>query len=107
MPFLLASHKNKTAAFKLSYKRKEVTIGRDLSNDMPLPLSRISFAHACISYKGEHWYLRDLGSSNGTKVNSVRIKGKVQIKDGDRIRMGNVRMKFVDSVMIPDGIKRL
>lgn len=107
MPFLLASHKNKTAAFKLNPKRKEVTIGRDLSNDMPLPLSRISFAHACISYKGEHWYIRDLGSSNGTKVNNVRIKGKVQIKDGDRVRMGNVRMKFVDSAMIPDGVKRL
>lgn len=107
MPLLLTSYKNKSAGFILRDAKKQITIGRDPGNDMPLPLTRISRVHALITHRDDQWYLRDLGSSNGTKVNNIRIKGTVHIRPGDRVRLGNVRMQFMDTEMIPKGIKRL
>jgi hypothetical protein len=107
MPILLASYKNKTAGFVLRDSKKPITIGRDPGNDMPLPLTRVSRVHASLTRRGHEWFIRDLGSSNGTKVNNVKICGTVQIKSGDRLRLGNVRMQFLDKQTIPEGIKRL
>ena len=107
MPVLLASYKNKTAGFLLREKKKQITIGRDPGNDMPLPMTRVSSVHAAITCKNHQWFIRDLGSSNGTKINNVRIRGAIAIKPGDRVKLGNVQIQFVDAPKIPDGIKRL
>lgn len=107
MPVLLATYQNKTAGFILHENKKQITIGRDMSNDMPLPMTLVSRVHASISHHGDSWYVRDLNSSHGVKVNEQRIKGKVKIQQGDQIRLGQVRLKFIGSDKIPQGIKRL
>lgn len=107
MPVLLASYKNKTAGFVLRESKKQITIGRDPGNDMPLPMTRVSKVHATITCRNHEWFIRDLGSSNGTKINNVRIRGTMTIKPGDRLRLGNVRLQFMDTDHIPQGIKRL
>ena len=71
MPVLLASYKNKTAGFVLRENKKQITIGRDPGNDMPLPMSRVSRVHATLTCKNHEWFIRDLGSFNGTKINNV------------------------------------
>ena len=73
MPILLASYKNKTAGFVLKENKKQVTIGRDPGNDMPLPMTRVSKVHAALSLKNNQWFIRDLGSSNGTKLNNKKL----------------------------------
>jgi pSer/pThr/pTyr-binding forkhead associated (FHA) protein len=35
----------------------------------------------------------DLGSTNGTRVNGVRVDQQV-LKDGDEVSFGNTRMRF-------------
>ena len=105
MPVLLASYKNKTAGFVLRENKKQITIGRDPGNDMPLPMSRVSRVHATLTRKNHEWFIRDLGSFNGTKINNVRVKGRSAIKPGDRLRLGNVRLQFMDTDKIPEGIK--
>ncbi|MAX24968.1 MAG: hypothetical protein CMJ19_10735 [Phycisphaeraceae bacterium] len=107
MPILLASYKNKTAGFVLKENKKQVTIGRDPGNDMPLPMTRVSKVHAALSLKNNQWFIRDLGSSNGTKLNNKKLVGKTEIHPGDRIRLGNVRLQFMDTQEIPEGVKRL
>ena len=107
MPVLLASYKNKTAGFVLRENKKQITIGRDPGNDMPLPMSRVSRVHATLTCKNHEWFIRDLGSFNGTKINNVRVKGRSAIEPGDRLRLGNVRLQFMDTDKIPEGIKRL
>jgi len=51
----------------------------------------ISRVHCKISYVNKAYIITDLGSSNGTYVNSVRLlKGEqAPIKAGDRIKLAN------------------
>ena len=44
-----------------------VTIGRDPSNDLVLPDAMVSRRHAVVEHRGEHFYLRDCGSANGSR----------------------------------------
>ena len=38
---------------------------------------------------GDAWQIEDLGSSNGTYVNGVRVRGPVVVRPGDRIGLGS------------------
>ncbi|WP_291630876.1 FHA domain-containing protein [Clostridium sp.] len=51
----------------------------------------ISRKHCSIRKKGDKYYLTDLGSSNGTFVNGVRLAqgDSVEIKVGDKIKLAN------------------
>jgi uncharacterized RDD family membrane protein YckC len=49
----------------------------------------ISREHFFIKYEGEKYFIEDR-SLNGTKLNGVGIKGKVELMDGDRITLANI-----------------
>jgi pSer/pThr/pTyr-binding forkhead associated (FHA) protein/S1-C subfamily serine protease len=67
-----------------------IKIGRDPSNDIPLPKDgSASQSHAKLELLGGKAVLTDLGSSNGTWVNGVRITGPVYLSHGDKIRIGD------------------
>ncbi|MCW8132497.1 MAG: FHA domain-containing protein [Planctomycetota bacterium] len=71
-----------------------VTVGRDpTSNSLPINHPSISRKHGRIFQEGTAWNVEDLGSSNGTFLNEVRIQ-KVRLKDGDVVRFGDVPFKF-------------
>lgn len=65
------------------------TIGRDgrVTNYIPED-PRTSRRHFSISIGSEGLYLTDLGSSNGTYVNSRRVDEPVWLRDGDTIEYG-------------------
>lgn len=72
------------------------TIGRD-SRKVLLPIhdQQLSRCHAAIRYvAGEGFFLVDLGSSNGSYVNSEPIRQVMRLKDGDRVRLGNTFFTF-------------
>ncbi|MGH7462265.1 MAG: trypsin-like peptidase domain-containing protein, partial [Longimicrobiales bacterium] len=48
----------------------------------------VSSRHAVIERLGESWWLRDLGSTNGTMVNGKLISSPVQLNAGDQITFG-------------------
>ena len=50
----------------------------------------VSRRHAALSRDGERWVLRDLGSTNGTRVNGVRVVEDVEVRPGDRVNLGGV-----------------
>lgn len=71
-----------------------VTVGRDpTSNSLPINHPSISRKHGRVFQEGTSWNVEDLGSSNGTFLNDVRIQ-KVRLKDGDVVRFGDVPFKF-------------
>ncbi len=73
-------------------KEAVTSVGRTPDNSISFPDDdRISRHHAEIEFRDGSHYLIDLGSSNGTAVNGVAIRGEAELKDGDRIVFGGSR----------------
>src|SRR4051812_37173699 len=69
-------------------------VGRD-SRQLPLTDNTVSRKHCeLVPEENGDWMLRDLGSSNGSYVNGMRITGKHALKLGDQIRVGRTLMVF-------------
>jgi hypothetical protein len=71
-----------------------ITIGRRSGNDIALLDLEVSRQHARIDYVDPRYYVSDLGSTNGTRVNGRLVKGRQSLNDGDVIEMGSQRMRF-------------
>ena len=62
-------------------------VGRDPECDIPLDSRKISRRHCCIAQVHDYLVVRDLGSTNGIRINGVRVlEGK--LKDGDELMIG-------------------
>lgn len=70
-----------------------VSIGRRPESNIVLADPNVSRSHAEIRPQGDGFLLVDLGSTNGTKVNGVRVSQHMLV-DGDEIAFGNTRMRF-------------
>jgi len=70
-----------------------VTIGRSSDTDLPVDSTRVSREHATIEQRGAHYFLRDLGSTNGTYVNGDRID-EVELQDGDMLAVADIEFSF-------------
>ena len=69
-------------------------VGRE-SKQLPLTDNTVSRRHCELIFNdGGEWVLRDLGSSNGSYVNGMRIVGKHGLKLGDQLRVGRTLMVF-------------
>jgi len=73
----------------------EISIGRDEANDLVLADDHeVSRRHTVVKRRGGLMLVSDLGSSNGTFLNRVRIQEAV-LRDGDELRLGGTTLKFV------------
>ena len=73
----------------------EVRIGRSESCELVLDDDYISNMHAQLSHTEDgQWVLQDMGSTNGTFVNSQRIGGPTVVGVTDIIRVGGVQMRL-------------
>ena len=70
-----------------------VAIGRDEKNDIVLKNLIVSGKHAKIKKIGTGWHITDLGSMNGTYVNSKTVS-ECELKDGDEIVIGENKFIF-------------
>jgi len=70
-----------------------IVIGRGRSADVVLADTTISRAHAAIGFNGEAFYVQDLGSTNGTRVNGERSP-QAELHDGDEIRLGKLQLRI-------------
>jgi len=82
-------------------RKKAMVIGRSSSADICLPDDGASREHARIDFRGTAaagsdttFVLSDLGSTNRTIVNSEEVES-VQLRDGDKIQIGETILKFV------------
>jgi len=69
----------------------QVTIGRIPDNDIQLDDFTVSRQHAVLVKQGSAWVVRDLGSLNGTYVNSARVD-EVSVQHGDEVQIGRFRL---------------
>ena len=77
--------------------RPEQTLGRSDTADIQLDDEGISRLHASLVVKGQRVILHDLGSTNGTYVNDVRVK-ECEVEDGDMIRIGQTVFKYLSAL---------
>jgi len=70
-----------------------VLIGRD-SRQLPITDNTVSRQHAELLPENGNWILRDMGSSNGSYVNGIRVNNRFPVKLGDQIRVGRTLMVF-------------
>jgi hypothetical protein len=70
-----------------------IILGRQQTCDLTLRDDEVSRQHINIIREGMRWCLEDLGSTNGTYVNGVRIDRYI-LKPEDRVRVGQTTFVF-------------
>jgi adenylate cyclase len=70
--------------------RERMTIGRRETCDIPLRFPNVSSLHAELTFRDGYWFIRDLNSTNGVKVNGTRVTQKVLLP-GDEISIAKRR----------------
>lgn len=73
----------------------ENIIGASPACDIVIDEDTVSSRHAVISYRDGNFYIKDLGSTNGTFLNGVRVINEVLLSDGDWIKFGAYKVVFV------------
>jgi pSer/pThr/pTyr-binding forkhead associated (FHA) protein len=71
-----------------------VVVGRAPGVDIVIAASYVSGRHARFSLLGENLIVEDLGSTNGTTVNGVRLQSAEQLHDGDIVGIGEVTLRI-------------
>jgi len=61
-----------------------LSVGRRESSDIVLRFTNVSGRHCELSVVDGYWFVEDLGSSNGTKVNGTRVT-RQRLEPGDRL----------------------
>ena len=69
-------------------------LGRSRDCDIVLDDANVSRHHAELRPSGGSWVVRDLGSTNGVKVNGRRVDGAQSLHAGDAIELGSSRVVF-------------
>ncbi len=85
-------------------RKKIISVGTNDDNDIVLTDKAVSRHHAKIRIEREKYFIYDLASTDGTRVNDRKITKK-WIKEGDSIELGHTRMTFKAEALpseIPD-----
>jgi len=77
--------------------KHELSVGRTEGNELILNHPSVSRKHARFDLRGEHWWVVDLKSTNGVKVNGNLVT-EAQVGAGDKISIGSV---LVDARALP------
>ncbi len=78
---------------EVAVDRDWLVIGRGRGADVVIAEPTMSRAHAAIGFDGERFFVQDLGSTNGTRVNGSREQ-KATLKDGDEVQLGKLLLRI-------------
>ncbi len=84
-----------TLGRKFTLAAAETTIGRGESCEIVLELENVSRKHCSFLLKSEGVFLRDDGSTNGTYLNNVEVRGVTPLRSGDLVKVGGAIFKFL------------
>ena len=74
--------------------RGATILGRSSDCHVTIEDPLVSRHHARIVLEGDRAVVYDLASRNGVKVNGSSVKDPVELKDGDRLRIGTQELVF-------------
>jgi hypothetical protein len=70
-------------------------LGRASDSTIRLDDTFISGEHAVIMLRDGGWWIADQGSTNGTAVNDQPVRGEAELRPGDVVAIGDVRLRLV------------
>jgi hypothetical protein len=82
-----------------SFEGGEARLGRTADNDIVIKDPSSSRSHARVYEEDGRFFVEDLKSANGTKLNGKAVKAPLELKSGDRVTIGDVILEFA----APDG----
>jgi len=84
--------------------KENLMVGRRESCDVVLRFSNVSTHHCDLILENGYWFVKDLGSRNGTKVNGIRINKK-RLDPGDRLTIArhDYRLEYSPEELGADG----
>ncbi len=75
-------------------RMERLTIGRAKDNDLVIPDAKVSAHHAVIFREGKHYFVQDLGSTNGVFLNNQRVQ-RAKLKYWDEVQIYDRILKFM------------
>lgn len=72
----------------------EFTVGRDEKNFIVCDMDNVSRRHAQVVARVGKFFVRDLGSTNGTYLNGRQVKTAERLKIADTIRIGDSEYRY-------------
>ncbi len=93
MPFLQVTNGNQPGRL-IELSGEPVFLGRHPDCQIILSHNAVSRRHAKISSNGKKFFLKDLGSNNGTTVDGNPTQGAVELHDGSEIAICGFRIAF-------------
>ena len=87
---------------KYELTETDSVLGRSPDCDVVIDAAAVSRRHAIIEKNGGGYFLRDLGSRNGTYVNGTRVEERAPLHNGDRIVVCDVVFQFRDLAIQED-----
>ncbi|MEG1980084.1 MAG: FHA domain-containing protein, partial [Victivallaceae bacterium] len=87
----------------LSFDTADISFGREADNLLSIPADSISRYHGKIKFEADgKWHIYDFGSTNGVKVNNVKINVSSILNKNDVVSFGDEVAQFCDDGA-PDG----
>jgi predicted component of type VI protein secretion system len=80
--------------------RPVLLIGRHPDCDVRIELPQISRRHCCIALAYDRFVIRDLGSTNGVRVNG-RVVDEAHLQAGDEVAIAQIIYRFEDDAPAP------
>jgi predicted component of type VI protein secretion system len=74
-----------------------ITIGRIEDNMIQIEDGSVSSHHAQLTLSGGDYHLKDLGSTNGTRLNGEAFE-EGMLQDGDHVRFGHVESRYASEI---------
>jgi hypothetical protein len=68
------------------------SLGRAVTNTAPIPDEAVSLEHALLHLREGQWWLEDLDSHNGTRLNETAVTQAMLVVPGDVISLGHVKL---------------
>ncbi len=93
MAYLVVKHSNGNSE-EMPLSRLRTTIGRSARSDLCIPDAFASRLHAEIRQEGEAFWLIDLGSANGTRLNGSPVGMTMPLNPGSEIQIGETSIVF-------------
>jgi len=100
---------DRSSADEFTLREPQTRLGREEDNDVQLLVAGVSRYHCIFEHDGFEWRVRDLGSTNGTKVNHHAVANATALRPGDLIDVGDQLIRFGESpsavtTTVPDQI---